>query len=155
MGIYEVCLECHNFFLKNGKEDIHSGTFTIDNGTISGVDFLITGQYFAIHDSKLNDGVYQYTPEVLATLKNETFDGAIYDMSVPPTFIDMCNDITAWQTKYGGVDSVAMSPFTSESFAGYSYSKSSGGSADGTASATSWQSVFADRLRKWRRLYIV
>lgn len=156
MGIYEVCLECHNFFLKNGVKDVHSGTFSIEDGSISGVDFLINGQYFAIHDSKLNDGVYLYTAESIAMLKNEIFEGAIYDMSVPPAFIEMCDEISAWVDKYGVVDSAAMSPFNSESFGGYGYSKSSGGgSADGAASGTSWQSVFGDRLRKWRRLNMV
>jgi hypothetical protein len=156
MDITEICLECKNFFLKNGRSDIHSGNYTIDNGTINGADFLIEGQYFRIVGSTLNDGVYMYTPEGTALLLDETFNGAIWAMSVPPVFIKMCEDIGEWQTRYGGVDSAAMSPFTSESFGGYSYSKSGGGaSGDGTASGNSWQGVFADRLRKWRRLNVI
>lgn len=156
MDITEICFECKNFFLANGRSDIHSGTYTIENGTISNTDFLVEGQYFRIVGSKLSDGVYKNDSEGLATLRDETFSGAIWDMSVPPAFIKMCEDIGEWQTKYGGVDSAAMSPFTSESFGGYSYSKSSGGaSGDGTASGNSWQGVFADRLRKWRRLNVI
>ncbi|MBR1751845.1 MAG: hypothetical protein IJ740_13425 [Ruminococcus sp.] len=156
MDITEICLECKNFFLANGRDDIHSGTFTIENGTISGADFLVDSQYFRITGSKLNDGVYENDSKSLAALRDETFTGAIWDMSVPPSFSKLCEDIGEWLSKYGGVDSAAMSPFTSESFGGYSYSKSNGGSSgDGTASSNSWQGVFADRLRKWRRLNVI
>lgn len=156
MDITEICLECKNFFLANGRSDIHSGTYTIENGTISNTDFLIEGQYFRIVGSKLNDGVYKNDSEGLATLHDETFGGAIWDMSVPPAFIEMCEDIGEWQTKYGGVDSAAMSPYSSESFGGYSRTIANGGTtSDGTVKAVSWQGVFADRLRKWRRLNVI
>lgn len=154
--IYEVCLEVNNFFLAKGRSDIHTGTFTIFDGKIENVDFLVDGQYFRIVGSKLQDGVYQYDPSGIKALRDETFSGAIWDMSVPPLFLKMCEEIGEWQAKYGGVDSAAMSPFSSESFGGYSYSKSTGGSSsDSTANGNSWQGVFADRLRKWRRLNAV
>lgn len=156
MDITEICLECKNFFLKNGTADIHQGHYVINGGNITDTRFLTASQFFRVSGSKLNDGVYFNTPEGRAMLIDEEFDGAIWDMSVPRTFIKLCEDIAEWQKKYGGVDSASMSPFNSESFGGYSYSKSPGGAnSDGTASANTWQGVFAARLRKWRRLKII
>ena len=75
-------------------------------------------------------------------------------MAVPPSVIALSAEIEAWQEKYGGVDSTAMSPYTSESFGGYSYSKSRGGSGNGSSDSGSgtWQSVYANRLNKWRKI---
>jgi hypothetical protein len=73
-------------------------------------------------------------------------------MSVPPIVIALSADIDAWREKNEALDSENMSPYTSESFDGYSYSKG-GNSRGGTA--TSWQSQFADRLKPYRRLYVI
>ena len=74
-------------------------------------------------------------------------------MKVPQTVIQLATDIEDWQAEYGAVNSKAMSPYNSESFAGYSYSKSSGGGVSGeVASPTNWQGVFAARLSPWRKL---
>ena len=56
-----------------------------------------------------------------------------------------------YATATSGFDSDAAkpTPFVSESFGGYSYSK--GQNAAGAAN-NSWQAVFADELRKWRRI---
>ena len=49
----------------------------------------------------------------------------------------------------------AMSPFTSESFAGYSYSKggAGGSGSSGGSGATGWKAAFASRLNAWRKLH--
>ena len=73
-------------------------------------------------------------------------------MAVPPAVIELATEIEDWQSKYGGVGSVAMSPFNSESFGGYSYNKS-GGSGDGKISADgTWQGVYGKRLSMWRKI---
>ena len=72
-------------------------------------------------------------------------------MAVPQTVIAIASDIKDWQTKYGTASSDAMSPFNSESFNGYSYSKSGSGNANG-GSNVSWQDAFGGRLNKYRRL---
>lgn len=150
INIYDICLECKNFFCT--PDDIFSDTYIIDDGHISNTDFLTENQWFRIKGSKFNDGVYEYKSTELAKLVPETFKGTIWAMSPPKAFLAICKDIEDWKAKYSGVDSVAMSPYQSESFAGYSYSKGSGGNnADGN-SATSWQGAFSDRLRKYRRL---
>ena len=88
-------------------------------------------------------------------LTDETFEnGAVWAMAIPKGLLEVVADIEAWQAKYGGVDSAAMSPFSSESFGGYSYSKSTGGSSDSsvTSNPNAWQSVFAARLARYRKL---
>lgn len=159
MDITEMCLECKNFFLKDHEDSIHSGTFTISNGVIAPLDFLKVGQYFRITGSDVgNDAVYQYTGNPIEDLTDETFTGAIWAMSVPKAFLKLCEEIGAWQSKYGGVNSTNMSPYQSESISGvYSRTKASGGSSAGSgeSSVETWQSVYKSRLNKWRRISIL
>lgn len=140
--LYEVCEYLNNFFW---RQKITS-KFKIEDGAID-VPALKDGQYFRIVGSILNDGVYVYPT---TDLKDEEFEGAIWSMVVPQTIIDLASDIKAWQDKYGTVDSEAMSPFNSESFGNYSYSKGSASSS--SDNPNSWQSVFASRLAPYRRL---
>lgn len=150
--IDEICRYLNNWFDRksDGTDARYFGTFTIADGTIdlSEID-IKTGQYFRIIGSAFNDGVYQYQPR---NLTDETFDGAVWAMAIPPALIALTAEIEAWQEKYGGIDSSAMSPYTSESFGGYSYSKASGASGNGTGTgAVTWQSAFASRLNKYRK----
>ena len=154
MDITIYCQECKNFFLKNGVNDIHRGTFVIENHTITPLDFLIPEQYFYISGSKLNDRVICNNAADLSLLRDETFTGAIWDMSVTPAFIELCGDVNAWREKNDNPESAAMSPFSSESFGGYSYSKGGGSSSTGGA-ATVWQDVFRPRFNAFRRINII
>ncbi len=152
MMLNEVCLEINNFFNRNQPRLI--GDFTISNGKITDTDFLDKikeDQYFRIVGSVFNDGVYQYADTL--ELKDEDFHGALWLMAVPADFLALVGEIEEWQKKNGGVDSVNMSPFTSESFGGYSYSKASGGSSEsGSSSVPTWQTQYASRLKAYRRI---
>lgn len=139
----EICEYLNNYFW----EKKISGNFTISDGAIDAVG-LKDGQYFRIIGSTFNDGVHIYPA---TDLTDEIFEGSIWAMAVPATVITIASDINEWQTKYGGADSDAMSPFTSESFAGYSYSKSGSGNANSGSNIT-WQDVFGGRLNKYRKL---
>jgi hypothetical protein len=150
MGLDVLCAELKNYFIKD-RSAIHLGDFEVKDGMVSPLDFLKVGQYFRIVGSDLNDGVYLYNDEPM-DLKDEVFNGAIWAMSVPPIVIALSADIDAWRAKNEALDSENMTPYTSESFDGYSYSKG-GNSRGGTA--TSWQSQFADRLKPYRRLYVI
>lgn len=142
----ELCKEINNWF----EYAKFFGTFTIENNVITGSYSLQENQYFRIVGSVFNDGVYQFGD---ADLEDETFTGAIWAMAVPKDVIALAADIKDWSDKYLGVDSAAMSPFNSESFGGYSYSKSSGGSSSGNVDLSgTWQGVFADRLNHWRKI---
>lgn len=148
--IDEVCGYIKNFFLmRNG---VHRGTFTVTNGNID-CDFLLENQYFRVVGSVFNDGVWKYPS---ADMESETFSGEIWAMGVPPAFIALCSEIEEWQEKYGGVSSVNMSPFSSESFNNYSYSKRSGsGGASGSGGGDSpmtWMDAFRTKLTRWRKI---
>ena len=152
MALSEICRELNNYFDKGrlfGSFKIVDSAITYEDGVMS--DFLQDGQYFRIVGSVFNDGVHVFSSPIIEGLHDETFDGAIWAMAVPPDLIALSTEIDAWIAKYGGVDSAAMSPYNSESFGGYSYSKSSGASADGSSSGT-WQSAFSARLSRWRKI---
>ena len=148
--ISELCKEINNWdFVKGAKK--YFGKFRIENGELLGFEEkLQQGQYFRIAGSVFNDGVYTYPA---SSLKDEIFDGAVWAMAIPEEVIALADEIDAWIAKYGGVDSANMSPYNSESFGGYSYSKSGGGAATGGAGAGgTWQTAFAQRLNRWRKI---
>ena len=138
-----LCKELNNWF--NYNQPKWFGTFTIENGELQGDYDLLTNQYFRIVGSLFNDGVYKYPAE----LTDETFNGAIWAMAIPQEVVALAAEIQAWRQKYETLDSPSMSPFNSEAFGGYSYSKSSGNSSGGNVDLSgTWQGVFADRLGK-------
>jgi hypothetical protein len=156
-------------FLKNWFEvEMLYGDFKITDGVVTYADGtelpLQEGQYFRIIGSIFNDGVFgsfSYTPEAhpLNTgasggLKNETFSGSVWLLAIPKEVIALADEISAWQAKYEGADSAAMSPFNSESFGGYSYSKSGGASGAGGSGtgAGGWQGAFANKLARYRKV---
>lgn len=150
--IFEVCQYLRNWF--DRKQPHFVGDITIENGALLQTYGLKVGQYFRIVGSTLNDGVYQYP---ITTLTDETFDGAIWGMALPNIFIELLNDIEAWKNKFNSLDTrdgqQTMSPFNSESFGGYSYSKSSGGTGDTSKDKSgTWQGVFGARLAPWRKM---
>lgn len=158
MDITVYCQECRNYFApatkKSDRSFIHTGQYTISGKTVTPLDFIQPWQYFRIVGSALNDGVYCNTVEGLKALTDEDFTGAIWEMSVPRSFLALCTEIDAWRAKNETADSAAMSPFTAESFAGYSYQKGGGGQ-NGGSSAVSWVSQYGYRLRAFRRLNVL
>ena len=145
----EVCGYLHNFFVKK-PDGVHRDNFVISNGAID-VDFLQENQYFRIKGSIFNDGVHKYPA---TDLEDEEFIGEVWAMAVPQGVLAVLKDIQDWNAKYGGVNSVNYSPFVSESFNNYSYSKGSRSNGNGSSSGTptTWQDVFGNRLVRWRRL---
>lgn len=144
----ELCQELHNWFVL----EKHVGTFEITGGVFT-ASFLVPGQYYRIMGSIFNDGVHQYGEEAQDELKDESWSGSVWALAIPKAVIKLAAEIAEWQTKYGTIESPAMSPFNSESFGGYSYSKS-GGASVGTSSGggSGWQDVFRGRLNAWRKL---
>lgn len=141
-----ICAEIRNYFLDSADpfRDIYPDTYTINGGTIAPLDFLTEGQYFRIVGSKLNDGVHQYPA---ADLRDEIFTGAVWAMAVPPDVVALSDEIKA----YCESDAAKPSPYTSESFGGYAYTKATGKNG----AAITWQSVFARRLDAYRRMRVL
>ena len=146
----EICAEIRNYFTY--REDIHVGDWVIENGTISPALGFET-DYIRIVGSRLNDGVHKVSE---MELQDEAFHGGIWVMSPPADFLALAAEIEAWQEKNGALDSPAMSPFNSESFGGYSYSKSGGNASGGSSSAgADWAAAFASRLKIYRRIRVL
>lgn len=145
--IEEVCTSIRNWFLKHDGSDVVSGDFVAQSGTLycNGHIMPQTG-YFRIVGSTLNDGVYLGGTD---TLKDEAFSGEVWYMHPPAAFLACCKDVAEWQAANGGAASANMSPYSSESFGGYSYSK--GGGSNG-ATAVTWQAQFRSRLNAWRKI---
>lgn len=143
----EICRYLNNYFVDTGAK--FYGRFEIADGKLTAFndgEILQNGQYFRIIDSVFNDGVYKYPDD---ELKDETFDGSVWLMKVPPEVVEISEEIDAWMAQYATADSGALSPYVSESFGGYSYSKASGENGVGSA----WEGVagFTSRLAGWRR----
>jgi len=150
----EICGYVRNYFLKDYKNPgkyIHDGTYTIANGSIQDLPFLIPGQFFRITGSALNNGVYKYQDSELE-LNDETFTGAIWEMYVPPDFVNLATEISEWTDANA---EVLNGPYQSESFAGYSYTKGYASRSNGTVVANGWQSQFGTRLSRYRRLNVI
>jgi len=162
-----LCAETHNYF------DTHRefGIFTIKDGVIS-LPFLEIGQFFRIVGSKWNDGVYIYDGQFIVRSKtweeltdktwesikdkswgdlvehdlvDESFRGAIWAMNMPRAFLDLSREISV----YCESEMAKPSPYQSESFAGYSYTKAT--NASGVAD-NSWQNVFKTKIDRFRKM---
>lgn len=142
----EICEHLHNFFDRRDGEyiDRSADTFTISSGVISPLSSsLVAGQYIRVVGSLLNDGIYLLPSNfTISTLVNETFTGAIFGLAIPKDLVTLDSEITAF---------VAANPaswYVSESFGGWSGTKATG--ANGAA--LSWESVYAKRLNRWRKV---
>ena len=150
MTMLELCLECRNFF----KPDIYPGTYKITGGAMEPLPDIPDGAWIRIVGSLHNDGVYQ---SPATSLTDETFSGAVWLMHVPPDFAALLDDINAWEAANAEAianataEVLASGPYTSESFAGYTYTKKT---SIGDV-ATSWRDPrlgFAARLNMWRKV---
>ena len=136
----QVLMNIRRWFPVEGG--IYSGTFTIKDGGIT-LPFLADGQYFRICGSVFNDGLHQYN---VLDLVDETFNGTIWALAIPKAVIELADEIGKWKEKNG---EAASSPFSSESFGGYSYSKATDAETGG---AVTWQSAFKQQLSAWRKI---
>ena len=153
--LQNVCEHIHNYFIK----DVLEGSFEIADAMISLP--LIEGQRFLIRGSVLNDGMYTYhetwignddDSEVVG-LQAESFAGTISALAVPPAVIALAGEIKAWVDKFG--DQVN-SPYQSESVLGvYSYQLKGSAQSGGSQQPVTWQSIFADRLNRWRKVSFI
>lgn len=138
--------ECKNFFVRMTR----TGDFAISGGVLTGAEgLLMPGQYYRIVGSIFNEGVFRYGGYGVAddALTDETFSGRVDALAPPRDFIALAAEIADWQDKYGAA---AASPFISESFGGYAYTKASGVTQDGGAGG--WQAAFRAKLARYRKL---
>ena len=137
MDLTNLCAELRNYF----ETEKRFGTFTISGGSISPSDFLQDGQYFRIVGSVFNDGVHRHPAH---DLTDETFDGAVWAMAVPPAVVELLHKIQEFEAATANTPTA----YTSESFGGYSYTKAT----DENGLPVGWRSVFKKELSRWRKL---
>ena len=137
----QVLSHLHNWF----QVGVYPGEYAIQDGELP-LPFLRDGQYFRILGSTFNDGLHQYGPGMVL-LTDETFTGTVWALAVPRAVAELAGEIERWQEKY---KAVLESPYTSESFGGYSYSKASGASEN--AASGGWETAFRARLNPYRKL---
>lgn len=124
---------------------------------------LQPGRWYRILDSDFHDGVYQVPEgeeeeperEIEETQQEEESEGeepgeafycTLWTLGVPTGLLNIMAEMEAWQAKYG--DTVS-GPYQSESFGGYSYSKT--GSSSSTGGAATVLGQFADMLAPYKR----
>ena len=131
----QILAYLHDDFAVQTLEDRE---WTIADGTME-VPGALSGQYVRIIGSVLNDGVYQYP---LTGLTDETFTGTVQLLAIPKTVLALVQEIETWAEKN------QPTAYTSESCAGYTYSKAT--NADGLAAG--WQDVFRSQLAPYRKM---
>lgn len=132
-----ICSHIKNFF----PAETRRGEFVISNGEISPSDMLNDGDCYLISGSYKNDGVHRHPAQKLT---DESFNGEITLMSPPREFLDVCDEIKEYCDNKG----TKPSPYLSESFGGYSYTKFK----DSDGGALPWQKVFKSKLNAWRKI---
>lgn len=169
--LYEVMKYCNNFFLTDRRKD---GYFSIENGRLD-LPFVHEGEYILIEGSTMHDNIWKYPLEgahgalypsagiypsneteqetVLVEMPkyyvhdDERFYGSVVVVKPPKPFCELVERIEAWQAKKDA-DKNADSIYSSESFGGYSYNKATGRNG----MPITWQDVFANDLRMWRKI---
>ena len=140
----EVCGYLNNWFLV--PDGVHAGNYTVTDGKLA-LPHLADGQYYRIIGSVFSDGIHRAgdTDDVLPP---ESFRGAVWALAIPPAVIKIAEDITAWEAANAAA---LASPYQSESFGGYSYTKAETGGS-GAQKTLTWRNVYAAKLARWRKL---
>lgn len=135
----QVLLSLRNWFVA----DKRTGRVRIEGGSLvppAGLD-LKDGQYIRITGSTFNDGLHRWP---CTGMTDEEFVGTVWALAVPKAVIDLAEEIEAWQTEHA---EELDSPYASESFGGYSYTR-----VGGDGSPITWRQQFKARLDPWRKL---
>ena len=135
----QVLLSLRNWFVA----DKRTGRVRIEGGRLvppTGLD-LKEGQYIRITGSTLNDGLHSWPYNGLT---DEEFVGTVWALAIPRAVVDLAGEIAAWQTEHANE---LGSPYASESFGGYSYTR-----VGGDGSPITWRQQFKARLDPWRKL---
>jgi len=135
--LYEILKHIRNFFPDLDHQI--AGTFTVKDGSIDPFPVVSANQYVLIEGSALNDGIIQLS---CASLEDEIFTGTITPLKIPREFLNLVAEIESYQENY------KVSPFTSESFGGYSYTRAT----NAKGKMLSWQDSFGTRLNAWRKI---
>lgn len=144
----QVLWHIHNWFVYD-ELDVRCA---ISDGQLPASVSIPEGAWYRIEGSLLNDGLHRHPAE---DLRDETFDGTITICAIPNALLDVVEEIEDWQQAYNeGRRKALESPYTSESFDGYSYNmRDYSGANTASGGLSGWQAEFASRLSAWRKMY--
>lgn len=144
----QVLTHIHNWFVYD-ELDVRC---EIEGGSLPASVAIPEGAWYRIQGSLMNDGLHRHPAEDLI---DESFDGTITVCAIPNALLDVVREIETWQADYAKGRSKALgSPYSSESFDGYSYStKDYSGANSASGGLSGWQSEFAGQLNAWRKMY--
>lgn len=140
VSLFELLMHLRNFF-PGMKWQFFGEEITEKRLSLPGLE---NGDFYLIEGSRRNDGIHVYGNQ---DLRNEVFSGTVTEICVPDAVLKLLDEINQWQEKNG--EAVA-SPYQSESFGGYSYTKANAN--NGKGESMSWKTAFGPRLRAWRKL---
>lgn len=144
----QVLWHIHNWFAYD-ELDVRCA---ISDGQLPASVSIPEGAWYRIQGSLLNDGLHQHPA---ADLMDETFDGTITVCAIPNALLSVVEEIEDWQLHYSEARRKALSsPYSSESFDGYSYTtKDFSGANSASGGLSGWQAAFASDLNPWRKMY--
>lgn len=135
----ELLRALRNWFVRDkatGRIRVEGGALVPPEGLA-----LADGQYIRVTGSVFNDGLHRWPCTGMA---DEEFVGTVWALAVPRAVVDLADEIEAWQTEH---TEELGSPYASESFGGYSYTR-----VGGDGSPITWRQQFKARLDPWRKL---
>lgn len=135
----ELLRALRNWFVRDkatGRIRVEGGALVPPEGLA-----LADGQYIRVTGSVFNDGLHRWPCTGMA---DEEFVGTVWALAVPRAVVDLADEIEAWQTEHA---EELDSPYASESFGGYSYTR-----VGGDGSPITWRQQFKARLDPWRKL---
>ena len=140
VSVGEVMAEVRNYFPKECYED----SWTISDRVLSPAHELLCGDWVAIGGSRYNNGVFQLEAGVtLPQGEDESFEGRVWLLVPPPSFLALCEEISAWS------DTHPATGVRSERFDSYQRENA----VDTFGLPVGWRQVFAAALVPWRRMY--
>jgi len=134
------------------ERDIYAGAWEIADGALTANPGIAEGQYYRIVGSVFNDGLHRWPatgeqhPE---SLNDERFVGEVRALAVPGSVVALAGEIAQWCTDNA---KALGSPYSSESFGGYSYVKADGSKSGANGGADAWKDHFRSSLNAWRKL---
>lgn len=133
VSIAAVMRHVRNYF----ERGFIDGEFTVSGGVLTPAP---RAPYVAISGSVWHDGVFRV--DQLREHPEETFTGRVWALHPPDDFVQLCEEIAAYDEKNPA------GAMQSESFGEYSYTRMGG--ADG---APGWIRVFSNKLHPYRRMF--
>lgn len=135
----ELLRALRNWFVR----DKATGRIRVEDGALVPPEglALADGQYIRVTGSVFNDGLHRWPCTGMA---DEEFVGTVWALAVPRAVVDLADEIESWQTEH---TEELDSPYASESFGGYSYTR-----VGGDGSPITWRQQFKARLDPWRKL---